>query len=183
MRKRKSKIGYILLLGSYLIICNIVNQVYPTKPESNTKQNPIISTENVETPYGILEITKLGLKQTLFSQDDPRNHVDQNVTILKESQLPDQNNSTLILAAHSGTGPHAYFNDIHKLQTKDDIIVHYQKVQYTYQIQIKYEEDKNGYIHLPSAVNKNRIVLTTCSQNNQKQLVLIGVLTKKERET
>lgn len=183
MRKRKSKIGYILLLGSYLIICNVVNQFYPTKQESITKQTAIISPENVETSYAILEIPKLGLKQTLFSQNDSRNHVDQNVTILKESQLPNQKNSTFILAAHSGTGPHAYFNDIHKLQIKDDIIVHYQAMKYTYQIQIKYDEDKTGYIHLPEASNQSRIVLTTCSQNNQKQLVIIGVLTKKERET
>ena len=134
--------------------------------------------------YAKVEIPKITLKKELFPKESAKNNVDQNITILKESELPNIENSILILAAHSGTGEHAYFNDLYKLKKHDEIIIYYKNYKYFYEIDNIYEEIKSGKIHITKMKNQNQIILTTCSiSNNNKQLVISGYLKNKERET
>ncbi len=177
MWKKHSIIISILLLCSYLLFCNTIYQSV-TKKEAI---NPPVKEEQQDY-YAYLEIPKLNLKQELFPKEDTRNQVDENVTILEPSELPDQEHSILILAAHSGTGAHAYFNQLDQLDIDDRIIVTYKQKAYQYQITKIYEERKTGTIHIPKEENQNQIILTTCSPiNNNKQLIINGILIQKDK--
>ena len=93
-----------------------------------------------------LTIPKINLIRPLYSINDKRNNIEENVTILKESTI-----DHIILAAHSGNSKVSYFNDLDKLQIDDTIIINYQNNQ------------------------EKTIILTTCSPSNDTmQLTIIG---------
>ena len=62
----------------------------------------IITNKNNTDILGTITINKIHLKNNLYNIDDTRNNIEENVTILKESVMPDKDNSIIFLAAHSG---------------------------------------------------------------------------------
>lgn len=127
---------------------------------------------------GYIEIKKIQLKEKLYDINSPNNNVNKNVTILKESVLPPKENSIIYIAAHSGTGPTAYFENLNKLELNDEIVIYINNNKFLYQVSKIWNEQKNGYIHIPKSNNIN-LVLTTCNPKNDK-LQLILSCTKKE---
>lgn len=86
--------------------------------------------------------------------------------------MPEQDNSIIFLAAHSGTGNIAFFKHLDKLKEGDKIDLKYKDTIYRYQIDKIWEEKKNGYIHI-NKENKKQLILTTCSpQDDSKQLII-----------
>lgn len=180
--KRKSIIILILLGCSYLLFCYFVYQ--QNLKVTSLKQNTNIIKEETNTYFAILQIPKINLKQKLVEPNSNENNVNQNIMILKESSMPDIDNSILFLAAHSGTGEHTYFNQLGELSYQDIIIIYYQNEKYIYQVDQIYEEAKNGYIHVSKKKDIKQIILTTCHPNKKnKQLIVSGILVHKERET
>lgn len=182
MSKRKIIFPLLILLNIYLLLCH---QIFENNYSSKNVLTTDIKVVNSQTNdyFAVLKIPKINLTKPLFSKEDSKNNINQNITILKESSLPDQKYGLLILAAHSGTGPHAYFNNINKLKTDDLIYIIYQGYHYTYKIKDIYEEDKNGKIHIKKYPEQTQIILTTCSTtNNQKQLIINGILIEKKKE-
>lgn len=177
----KNIITLILILISYIFLCYVIYE----KPEQNISQKASAIVLNQQNEYfAILEIPKIKLKQELFDKGDTRNNVDQNIMILKESTMPDQNNSILFLAAHSGIGEHTYFQQLDQLTNEDCIILYYQQYKYIYRVYNIYEENKTGLIHVHKVPNQHQIILTTCSPTKQnKQLIVNAVFVQKERET
>lgn len=130
---------------------------------------------------GRVEIPKIGVAENIYHFDSDKNQVDQHVSILDGSILPNQNNSSIIfLAAHSGRGNVAYFKDLDQLEIGDLIYFYYQDVQYTYQITKIFEEEKDGDIEL-SKSSEQQLVLTTCSPAHEdKQLIVDTMLIQKK---
>ncbi len=125
---------------------------------------------------GYLKIDKLNLYQPLFKKESDYNNIEENVTILKESKMPDQDDSIVFLAAHSGSGKIAYFEELDQLSKGDTIQLNYKNKTYQYQINKIWEEEKTGYIHI-NKDNKKQLILTTCSPNHQnKQLIISSIL-------
>lgn len=151
-------------------------QVKPIATPEAT-QSPSVS-EPPQTMYsfvGILEIPRIGLKQGFVSKDDRHNNVEENITILPEAAYPDQSAGNFILAAHSGTGAIAYFNELYHLQERDKIVVYYQQKKYSYQVVKIYQQDKNGTIHIYRDQSQSTITLITCTNHNDtKQTVYIA---------
>ncbi len=86
--------------------------------------------------------------------------------------MPDEENSIIFLAAHSGTGTIAFFKNLDKLIKGDKIELKYKNKIYQYQIDKIWEENKTGYIHI-NKTEKKQLILTTCSpKNNNKQLII-----------
>lgn len=183
MLKKTFIIPLLLLVSIHLISCNFIYNYLNTQ-NIITNEKKVTIKRNTNNYYAKVEIKKINLLKEMYPKNDSRNQVDKNITILKESELPNVPNSILILAAHSGTGEHAYFNEIKNLELKDQIIIYYENYKYYYEVDNKYEELKNGKIHIKKNNNQNQIILTTCSTNdNTKQLIITGILTTKERET
>lgn len=132
--------------------------------------------------YGlILDIPKINLRKSLAPKNSSNNHLDKNIQILNESDMPDKEGGLLILAAHSGNNYNAYFKDIHKLQDKDKIYIYYKKVKYTYEVYRIYDIEKTGKTEIITDKNKTIITLITCIPNTNRQLVIMGNLINEEK--
>lgn len=121
---------------------------------------------------GYIIIPKINLKGPLYPINSKKNTIEKNIAILKESIMPNENNSILILAAHSGTGKIAYFEQLDQLTINDEIIIKYHNKNYIYQVKDIWEEKKNGFININKELKK-QLVLTTCSpKKNNTQLII-----------
>ncbi len=192
----KIKWPNLLIIGGYLTSCFLI---YHQKPPISSKTiNTSIATATNHTNQNIaptqakistskisqeqilatLSIPKINLNQSIYPFESKHNNVEENVTILQGSILPGTKNSIVFLAAHSGTGDKALFNELDKLQLKDKLILNYQNEIYTYKI-VKIEEQvKKGSIQLPQNTT-DQLILTTCSkQHKDKQLVIISNIEK-----
>ena len=160
----KRKITLILLL--LLIILNIIltPKITPKK-QKNSKE---------KTEYMTLIIKKINLKEKIYNLNDKRNNIEEHVTILKESIMPDKENSILFIAAHSGTGKIAYFERLDKLKEGDEIVLIYNKKYIKYYVKDIWEENKNGYINVNKEKEK-QLILTTCSPHKKINNLLLIV--------
>ena len=131
--------------------------------------------KKIEPSDDILEggIYNIKIKDLFITED-----YNKNVTILKESTFPYEKDSTLILAAHSGRGKIAYFNELDKLEKNDLIDINLYNKDYQYIVENKWEELKNGTIRFPIS-NEKQLILTTCStKNKNNQLIIYSTLKK-----
>lgn len=171
----------LVLITIYLIICIFIYSQYSpidsTKITTNLEEK--ISTPIArELPIGYLEITKINLKETLYKKASPNNNIEYHVTILPPSRSPEEKNTTIFLAAHSGTGKIAYFKDLDKLPKNDTIKLIYNKKTYTYIIKNIWETKKTGTISVPK-YSTNQLILTTCSPKKDGYQLIIDSHIKK----
>ena len=145
--------------------------------ENNTKNVVTkIDNSNKEEYLAILEIPKIDFIGGFYSVNSNKNNVNENITLLKESTMPDTDGSIIYLAAHSGTGHLAYFNNIDKLNIDDIIKIKYHSKLYSYSINDIYEMPKNGSITINRNIHEKYLVLTTCSKHKGEQLVITSKL-------
>lgn len=137
----------------------------------------IINNEEVNNYLGVISIPKINLEQGFYGIDNPMNNVDKNIELISNSNMPDVENGTLILAAHSGNDRVSYFNKLYKLNIDDEIEIIYNKSKYLYKLIDIYEVEKTGSITLHNINNITSLVLVTCSNfNDNLQVVYISRL-------
>lgn len=206
IRKEKNKsrlsiIGSFLIIGatSVFLFYNIYNfyinrneekQVEEFINNSIVEDTPTIEEGNEETKeedkqvenynyIGVLEIPQINLKRGFLDINDTNNNVNKNIQVLENSAMPDVDGGLLVIAGHSGSGRVAFFKNLHKLKQNDQIYIFYENIKYIYQVEINYEEDKDGDIAINKS-NDSTLVLTTCSQTDKtKQVVVISKLINK----
>lgn len=145
------------------------------KTNNNININNIIKL-NKEVPIGYIKIPKINLNNEIYNVNSKHNNIEENVTILKSSKSIKSKDSLIILAAHSGEGKIAYFNNLNKLSINDTIELKYYDGNYIFIVTNVYEQDKVGYIKI-SKKNKSQLILTTCSTTtNNKQLIIESTL-------
>lgn len=130
---------------------------------------------------GSIEIKKINLNENLYKLESEENNVDKHVTILKESIFPENDNSIIFIAAHSGTGEIAYFKNLDKIQQNDIINLKLNNKKYEYIVKNMWEEPKNGYININKEENK-QLILTTCSPTNSKKQLIVNCIKKESNE-
>lgn len=136
-----------------------------------------INNEGVNNYLGVISIPKINLEQGFYDIDNPLNNVDKNIELISNSNMPDVENGTLILAAHSGNDRVSYFNKLYKLNIDDEIEIIYNKSKYLYKLIDIYEVEKTGSITLHNINNITSLVLVTCSNfNDNLQVVYISRL-------
>lgn len=194
-----TKIGiFSILVASILLLTDIcqqqnIKQIEDEKIEQffiqERQRNEVdvveIKNENIELEMNsnyisVVEIPKIQLIRGLFDIEDDRNNIEENIQILKESDFPNVENGTMILAGHSGIGKSAYFNHLDNLQIGDLIFLYYQGTKYVYQLSSCYEIEKTGYFHLSDSNQKTKLILITCKINTNLQLVFISELLSQE---
>lgn len=129
----------------------------------------------------VVEIPKIKLVRGLVDKNDSLNNVDYNIQILKESTMPNVDYSNLYLAAHSGSSSVSYFKYLDRLIYNDEVYIYYQNIKYIYKVVKLYEIDKNGYAEIQRRGGTKHLILVTCIDGTEKQLVIICDL-KEERE-
>ncbi len=180
MSKKSYTFSIIILL---IMIISIIKTTEINTNTISTERLSVITSKPIELPIAKIIIQKIGLDGDIYNINSKENDVDKNITILKDSILPNNENSIIFLAAHSGYGKIAYFNDLDKLNVNDVIIFQYNNNNYYYMIDKIFEEEKDGDIEINKTSDK-QLVLTTCSRNNKnKQLIINSNLIKKEKTT
>lgn len=137
----------------------------------------ISNTQKTNNSFGTIIINKINLNEELFPINSEENTIEKHVSILKESTYPDKDNSIMIIAAHSGIGPIAYFQELNKLELNDEITLIIENKTYTYKVKDIWEEKKNGYINF-NKENKKQLILTTCSPNKEGYQLVINCIEK-----
>lgn len=186
----KKIFSVVVALSLYLLICNIIYKIYseniePSKANQYNITKEIIPKHSiidkiikVEKPIGYLKINKIDLNEEIYSINSSKNNIEQHVTILNYSEEPYKDNSIIFIAAHSGTGPLAYFNNLDKLSVNDTITLIYKNKTYNYQIKDIWETKKTGNISVEKE-QLNQLILTTCSpKTNNNQLIINSILEK-----
>ena len=160
-------------LISFFILSPTTSTVYSYDVSYHEEDIPIIREE--EKPIGTLFIPKIHLMQSFYSKDSVENTIEKHVSILKESSPPSYENSLFLLAAHSGEGEIAYFEELNQLEIGDFVEITYEGVSYSYLIDYIWEEEKTGYIHIPSGEGR-QLILTTCSPKKKNTQLIIYCL-------
>lgn len=178
-------------MQNHFIIILIVLLIKLITSNNNTIEETIIKSNNsnkIEYNYikkesqeiGKINIHKLNINNNLYEIESPYNNINQNITILKGTTFPnDNNNSLIILAAHSGYGNTAYFKDLNKLNKNDEINITIKNKHQTYIVKDIWEEDKKGTISFKKE-NKPQLILTTCSPTNEKKQLIINCIIKED---
>ena len=170
--KRKKELLLILL-----ILVTLISILPTTKGVKNIVPTfKIIQSLNTDK-IGTIEIKKIQIKEDLYDINSKENTVERHITILKESILPPTKNSIVFLAAHSGTGDIAYFQELDKLRENDEIILTINNKKYEYQVKDIWEEKKNGYINV-NKEKENQLILTTCSPTKDNYQLVINCIQK-----
>lgn len=143
---------------------NIINK--------ETHEVKSITEPNIEIPIGYISIPEINLKKELYNTNSINNNIEKSVTILKDSLNLNDKNSIFILAAHSGNGEIAYFNNLDKLKINDEVEINYLNNKYIFQVNKIFEQQKQGYIKIQKR-EFSQLILTTCSKKNKnKQLII-----------
>ena len=158
-----------MYLGSCLLIYNNekdIKSISTTNIERNTNTSYISTKEN-DKIIGTLTINKINLSKDIYDIDNTHNNVDENVTVLNDDI------NLIVLAAHSGPGYIAFFDDLDKLELNDIIKLNFKGKNLEYKVTNIEEQVKDGTIEI-NKTNKQRLILTTCSKKDKgKQLVII----------
>lgn len=204
--QRRKKISKIII-GIILIVIGVIVGIIPfylsnthkkleeEKIEDFFKEEIVevtpIKTEVSEEPkkndftidyFMVLEIPKIGLKKGVPHIGSKYNKISYGIQIMKESTMPDNDMSMVVLASHRGTSSVSYFNKLGQVSNGDEVYLYYNGYKYTYSISDIYEEEKDGTIAIHKDIDKSIIALITCKKNDQsKQLVFIGNMVNKER--
>ena len=126
---------------------------------------------------GYLTIPKINLKKGFLDMRSELNNIEQNITVIEGSSYPDKEKGNLIIAAHSGSGWKAFFNDLYKLSTGDIAEVSYKGKKYTYKIVNIYKQEKTGTIAIYRNYDKTTLTLITCTNfDNATQTIYIAEL-------
>ena len=126
---------------------------------------------------GVLEIPKISLKRGFYNTDSKYNNIEQNVSMISGSSMPDVPNGNLMLMAHSGDAYISFFAYLYRLKIVDTAYITYQGNRYKYQIVNIYTVPKTGKVAIYRDYNKTTLTLITCTKNDDTtQTVYIAEL-------
>lgn len=116
--------------------------------------------------YGYLIIPSLNMTYGFYDIHNDLNNVDKNVTLINSNI-----ENTYVLAAHSGSGNLAYFNDLKYLKKYDELYLKFKDKILKYEIINIKSEKKNGKIKIKN--KENQLILTTCDQIKKGNQLII----------
>lgn len=139
--------------------------VEPITVTTTTTTKPIIDYSKYYVGY--IKIPKINLEHGFTAKDSKYNNVNKNIYVHPTSNYPNEKNSNLILASHSGTSSISYFKKLYKLDTNDDIYITYEGKEYHYKVTKIYTEEKDGTVAIRRNLKKNTLTLITCTKNDK----------------
>lgn len=149
------------------------------QPEVIQEDEPVITNEYI----GYLIIPKINLTKGFVDRRSSENDVEKNIYIVDGATYPDVEKGNFIIAAHSGPGWQAFFNELYQLTIGDQIYVTYKGKKYTYQLTNVYKQEKTGKIAIYRNYEKSTLTLITCTNHDlTSQTVYISELINVEDE-
>ena len=161
------------------------NELVEDEVSESVQENESVENEGERIPQhqltgsqydyiGTLEIPKINLKRGFLDLNSRYNNVSYNITVIKGSTFPTEENNNLILAAHSGNCSICFFDKLFNLSIDDKAYINYGNIKYTYSLVNIYEVEKDGTVPIYRDYNKNVLTLITCTKySDTKQTVFI----------
>lgn len=112
---------------------------------------------NTNEYIGYLKIPKIDMNLGFYDYDNPLNDVEYNIEFI-DTHVTD----TYLIAAHSGVGQKAYFNDLANLNIDDDIYLELYDKNMQYKVIDITSTIKNGEVYINNS--PGFLYLTTCDQ-------------------
>ena len=176
---RSDNLENIALVEFYEEQEEINNNISSEKEEeTNIEKEEVKSTTPLDY-IAVLKIPSIGLEKGLVSKVSYYNNVNKNIKILDESDMPDEENGNVILAAHSGNGKNAFFKNLNKLEIDNIVSIFYNGYEYKYRMVNTYDVEKTGTVEILRNAQKNTLTLITCRHNTNKQIVIICELVER----
>ncbi len=129
--------------------------------------------KKLEKEIMTIKIDKLNIERKIYEKNSKLNDIDKNVIIMKDSDYPDEDNSTVIIGAHSGTGSIAYFNDLVKIEKGDLINLFYKGKKYVYKVEEKHKDGKDGKIKIEYGDSREKLILYTCYPKDKSNYLVV----------
>lgn len=158
----------------------LIAKYFEREELSNYEKSSKKSKEKKEEYIAVLQIPKINFKRGLYKENSPKNKLSKNIMFLDSSDMPNKNNSKVIIVGHSGAPSNAYFKNLYKLNIKDELILYYDNRKYIYRVSDIYEIKKTGNLALESNKESKTLTLVTC-KGLDKQIVIVSTLTKEEK--
>lgn len=147
------------------------NDVTPQKVE-------LLKNDNSNEIWGVLAISKIHLQKVFYHLQSNKNSVNIGLEVLEGSLMPNIANSSFFIAAHSGNSYLGYFKKLYQLSIGDEVRLIFNQGEYLYTVSQIMLQDKNGVISVDKKRDNTILVLTTCSKEKDKQLVVVSTLIK-----
>ena len=157
----------------------ITEDTTPEVPEEKVDSETPQPTKSKIDYFAVIKIPKIGLEKGLARKGSYYNNVNRNILVLNESDMPDKENGNVILAGHSGSGRVAYFKNLYKLQSDDEVSIFYNGSEYKYKVVNQYDIEKTGTANIVRNAEKSTLTLITCRHNTNKQIIYICELVEK----
>ena len=151
----------------------------PEVPEEKEENKVVQPTKSKIDYFAVIKIPKIGLEKGLASKGSYYNNVNRNILVLNESDMLDKEKGNVILAGHSGSGRTAYFKNLHKLQSNDEVSLFYNGSEYKYKVVNQYDIEKTGTANIVRNAEKSTLTLITCRHGTNKQIIYICELVEK----
>lgn len=159
----------IRLLEQQVIIDELPEEVSVEDFENTVVDiDDMYHTDGKDNYIGYLEVPEVNIKRGFVSLDSKYNSVGYNVMLIKESQMPDEKNGNLILAAHRGNSPVSFFEKLYTISDSAIAKVTYKNRVYTYRLKNRYYENKDGNLTIKRNADANILTLITCTKNDKK---------------
>src|SRR5574344_1012174 len=136
------------MLKKYLIISLIIFTL--TGCTSNEIDKEVVNNKNT------IQIDKININEEL-NIASINNYVN-GIVLFKEYSMPNEE-GTIVVAAHSGTGSNAYFNDLILLNKNDKIIIEYANITYIYNV---LDVKEVNVTDIAILTNKVDLILLSC---------------------
>ncbi len=162
----KSSLKILSLICLFLALFIPVSYYEKEQITIQNKSQEITTKLSNNTYYGILSIPKINLKEAIYPLNSKENNVNKNLELIKGSTMPDNPVSNIIIAGHSGTGLHAYFKNLYKLEIGEEITFFYNNHKYIYEISEIENQAKTGTLYLKTISNQ-MLTLITCTKDNK----------------
>lgn len=147
-------------------------EIIDIQEETNVIDDDVDNHDISENDYtyeeylGIIDIPKINLYRGFYDKNSSLNNVKFNLYVLPDSTYPDVDKGNLIIAGHSGNYNNSYFANLYKLVIGDDIMVHYNGLNYKYEIVNIYNEKKTGSVRIFRNKEKTILTLITCTKDD-----------------
>ncbi|NMA50345.1 MAG: sortase [Mollicutes bacterium] len=125
----------------------------------------------------VLDIPKINLKKGVCNFFEDCNNVNKNIEIHIKSDLPNEENGSIIIMGHNGNSKISFFKTLDKLNINDIIYIHYENKTYEYILNEIYDINKNGKASFIKDEGKNALFLITCKKKEKdKQTIYLSYL-------
>lgn len=136
-------------------------------------ENIIANKIKMKNYEGHLYIPKFEYKSLIKTGEDKEVLDSNNILFLENGSKIEDEFGNIVLAGHNNK---YVFSILYKLDINDEIIIYEGDYEYVFEIYEKYTIEITDTYILDNVYDRKIVTLITCTNNNQKRLVLRGVL-------